>query len=507
MVGQKSNSKSKQVLKEYIAVVLMALFPFLLLALLFLFLRRSPSEYHLMGSDEMDYWIESATIMKRGLLNQNTGFFGYSWQTHARLLNYGGHGLFSIFPFILLGSFTSWQQSSMMLVNAALISVSIVFSYFMSRSTLKIIANIFNLFLFTAFSLYFVSGMLEALMFAGSMMFAVLLPELFRENGTNKVAFRWFLGLGIAWSLFRLSNIVFLLPLIFWEIHYLNNKWWWVLLKYGLISFILVFVSLLFTAPYPWGFITVLFSSESKLLLFTSHFMENIRLFFRFDQARLIEVVFRLGYLLWMLCLGANLIYSGFKTKNRTFNFFSLIQLMVLISVLLLHLCFYDVGELRDLRVLSPILFFSFATTIFSSFERFWKKYLVAFIIGFLMLTTLLNMIHIKSLKSEFIDPYFDDKRTIDLFKYVRYDQQAADRWQNTVYLDVFNYVWMDFNHYDPGIAVMLPVGGDFESLRLNDVKSTLKAKYLITYRFSSLPEYELIASDDEVYLLQKIED
>ena len=488
-------------------MVLQALLPFLILALLFLVLKRSPSEYHLMGSDEMDYWIESATIMKRGLLNPNTGYFGYSWQTHARLLNYGGHGLFSIFPFILLGSFTSWQQSSMMLVNAALISVSIVFSYFTSRSLGKSLATIFVLFLFTSFSLFFISGMLEALMFAGSLMLASLLPKLLNENCCDKVAYRWYLGLSIAWGLFRLSNIVFLIPLIFLEIGRFESKWWRVLLKYGLISLALVLATFLFTAPYPWGFITRLSTSESKFYFFTSHLFDNLILFFRFDQARMIESVFRLGYLIWMLCLGVCLVMPGTKTKDRNFHHFILIQFFVLISVLLLHLFFYDVGELRDLRVMSPVLFFSFAATIFSSSQVSWRRYLIGFIVGFLLLTTTLNMVQIRSLKAEFIDPYFDDKRTIDLFKYVRYDSQAADRWQNTVYLDVFNYVWMDFNDYDPGIGLMLPVGGDFEALRPDEERSTLKAKYLITHRFSTLQNYEMIASDEDVYLFSRIED
>ena len=460
-----------------------------------------------MGSDEMDYWIESTTIMRRGLLNQNTGYFGYSWQSHAKLLNLGGHGLFSIIPFSILGFLTPWKQSSMMWVNAAIVSTAIVFSYITCRSIWKTIANICVLSLFTSFSLYILSGMLEGLMYAGSMILAVLLPKLFSENGYDKSAYRWFFGLSIAWSLFRLSNIVFLLPLLILEILRFKRKWWSVFLKYGLISLLLVLASLLFTAPYPWGFLTKLSSSEAKLLLFTFHLFENFKLFIRFDQARVIEVAFRFGYLAWMFYMGVSLINTGRKPNNKSFQLFSLIQLIILFSVLLLHLCFYDVGELRDLRVLSPILFFSFASTLFSSFHTFWKKRLVGFIIGFLILTTVLNLVQLRSLKAEFIDPYFDDKQTIDLFKYVRYDPQAVDRWQNTLYLDVFNYIWMDFNHYDPGIGLMLPVGGDFESLKLDDVDSTLKAKYLITYRFSALPNYELIASDDDVYLLKRIMD
>ena len=507
MVEQNRNLKINQLPKEYIAVVLMALFPFIVLALLFLLLKRSPSEYHLMGSDEMDYWIESATIMKRGLLNQNTGYFGYSWQSHAKLLNFGGHGLFSIIPFSILGFLTTWKQSSMMLVNAAIISAAIVFSYFTSRSVRKTIINICVLFLFTSFSLYFLSGMLETLMFAGSLMLAALLPKLMSENGYDKSANRWFLCLSITWSLFRLSNIVFLIPSLILEIVILKRKWWSVLLKYGLISLMLVLASLLLTAPYPWGFITRLSTSDSKFILFTSHLIENFKLFFRFDQARMIEAAFRLGYIAWMFCLGVSLINQRGKPKELNFQFFCLIQLIILISVLLLHLCFYDVGQLRDLRVLSPVLFFSFASTIFSSFDTFWRKYLIIFICSFLAVTTMLNLVQLRSLKSDFVDPYFDNKRTIDLFKYIKYDPQAADRWQNTAYLDVFNYVWMDFNYYDPGIGLMLPVGSDFKSLRIDDVKSTLKAKYLITYRFSSFPFYELIASDDDVYLLKRIQD
>ena len=321
---------------------------------------------------------------------------------------------------------------------------------------------------------------------------------------TTFLAYRWFLCLSVAWSLFRLSNIVFLLPIIILEIVKFKQRWWSVLIRFGLLSLMLVLASLLFTAPYPWGFLTGLSLSDTKFLVFASHLFENLRLFFWLDQARTIEVAFRVGYLAWMFCLGVSLINPGSKPKNNNFQLFSLIQLIILFSVLLLHLCFYDVGELRDLRVLSPILFFSFASTIFSSFDSFWEKYLIGFIIGFIMITTALNLVQIRSLKAEFIDPYFDDKRTIDLFKYARYNPQAADRWQNTLYLDVFNYVWMDFNHYDPGIGLMLPVGGDFESLKLDDVNSTLKAEYLITYRFSALPNYELIASDDNVYLLKR---
>jgi len=70
--------KSHQVLslRKGLIMFLLACIPFLVLGVLFLVLKRSPADFHLMGSDEMDYWIESATIMKRGLLAQNTGYFG-----------------------------------------------------------------------------------------------------------------------------------------------------------------------------------------------------------------------------------------------------------------------------------------------------------------------------------------------------------------------------------------------------------------------------------------------
>lgn len=485
----------------------MALFPFLILALLFLVLRRSPSEYHLASSDEIDYWVESATLLKRGLLNPNTGFFGYSWQSHARVLNYGGHGLFSILPFVILGSFTSWQQSSMMLVNAVLVSASIVFAYFTSRSLTKTAVNICILFLFTSFSLYFFTGMLEALMFAGSMMLAALLPKLLGNEEYNKVVHRWFLGLSIAWSLFRLSNIVFLLPLMILEIVRLKRKHWQVFLKYGLIILTLVLASFLFSAPYPWGFLTDLFSSEEKILLLISHIFENLKLFFSFDQARMIEIVFRLGYVTWMLYLGASLIKPVAKSKKENSYFFTLVQLSILSSILLLNICFYDVYDLRDFRVLSPFLFFSFASTSFASFGGSRKKYLVGFIIGFLMLSTVLNLVQFRNLKANSVDPYFDDKRSVDLFKHILYDPQTTDRWQNTAYFDVSNYGWMDFNYYDPGIGLMLPISEDFETLNLDEVKTTLRAKYLITNRFTSLPYYEMIASDDNVYLFKRIPD
>jgi len=486
---------------------LLACIPFLVLGVLFLVLKRSPADFHLMGSDEMDYWIESATIMKRGLLAQNTGYFGYGWQTHAILLNFGGHGLFSLFPFVVFGSLTPWQQSSMMLVNAAFISVSLIFSYLSSKSIGKTLAITAILFLFTSFSIYFMSGMLEPLMFSGSIVLASLIPKLATEGSNKKHLYQWYLGFSIAWSLFRLSNIAFLLPIIFFDLVKLKRNFFSLVLKYGAIILVIIAATFLFTAPYPWGFLTRLFASDQKFLVFASHLLQNLRLFLTFGQGWKIESVLRLSYLFWTLCLVMVLITLGDKSKNHDFRFLILVQLITLFSVLVLHLCFYDVGDLRDLRVLSPVLFFSFAATIFSSASLLQKKLQIASVLGILIVSSVINLSLVKSLKTDFIDPFFDNRRTIDLFKYIKYDPQAKDRWQNTAYLDVFNYVWMDFNNYDPGIGLMLPVGGDFASLKPEESGSTLKARYLITYRFNSLPSYELIASDDDVYLLGRVGD
>ncbi len=504
---QKFDPRNKSYLKTFVSVVLIACIPFLVLWMIFFVLKRSPNDYHLMGSDEMDYWIESATIMRRGLFNQNTGYFGYGWQTHAKLLNFGGHGLFSIIPFVVFGSFTSWQQSSMMLVNAIIISISIIFSFFINRSVVKTLTVTVMLFMFTSFSVYFISGMLEPLMFAGSIMLGALLSTMFFEKKDKKDFRGWYLGIAIAWTLFRLSNIVFLLPIILIELFRLKHSFLRVLLKYGLVSLIVVLATFIFTAPYPWGFITKFMISEEKLVLFSSHLLQNLRLFFDFSQGWKIEIILRLGFLFWIICLVFILIYQRYEPKDRESNFFLSAQLIILISVVIVHLCFYDVGDLRDLRVLSPILFFSFVATLMASNQLAQKRYLLGSAIIFLVFSTMINFASIRSLKTEFVDPFFDDKRTIDLFKYIRYDNNARDRWQNTAYLDVFNYIWMDFNYYDPGIGLMLPVGGDFSALKPEEVALNLKAKYLITYRFTSLPHYELIASDDDVYLLQRVQD
>jgi|GEM_PF-5702452 len=57
--------------------------PFLSMLVFFLIVQKNPLDFHLVFSDELDYWVETATLIKRGLFSPNAGYFGYSFGNFA----------------------------------------------------------------------------------------------------------------------------------------------------------------------------------------------------------------------------------------------------------------------------------------------------------------------------------------------------------------------------------------------------------------------------------------
>ncbi len=293
------------------------LLPFLFFALLFLIIQKNPLHFRLMFSDELDYWAEAATLAKRGLFSPNAGYFGYSFSNHARFLYFGAHGFFSLIPYALFGM-TSPQAHGMVLVlNGLFMGISLSSGYYLSGSFRKILMIALAIFAVYPFYLYFQTGMLETLFYAGSIFLAVLCVKCFTPGSRQISYLHLYFWMVILFSLFRLSNFVLIIPAFLLEIRLKKEKLAFTLFKYGVGGVAVAWLSIVFAATYPWGFLGELSNSGNMLSLIFSHVLSNLRLLFDLSGGYPLEILPRFLFLFWLGFLG---IYYVVTKKETPFQ-------------------------------------------------------------------------------------------------------------------------------------------------------------------------------------------
>ena len=487
---------------KFLGAFLICLLPVVILWGLIRINNNQLSDFHLIFSDEIDYYAESVSISKNGIINQESGYFGYNLDQHAKLLNYGAHALFNILPYAFVAKLTTASQTSALMANLALLCSSF-FVFFLLRRSLKELALLFLLlFSFLPFLLYYFTGMVEAIIYVGSILLITVYENLFSENEHSSVLSAYIL-LVLLWSLFRITHIFFLLPALLYETGFLKRKALPTLVKYALIVLGTTAVLWLLSASFPWSFMGQWLRSSQKLSFFFRHGLSMAFKFLLPGFGDPMEVALRYSYLLWAGIL-AVLSLKPRKTESDSEHFFILGHLTVLLAHLVFVLFFYDFDEMRGFRMLSPILFFSMTSCLLSAYHMPPKRF-----VSFSILTVWLVFLVIafpkrQALYTETVLRRLEPVQKSQVFKWAVYNPYPQDRWENTVYVDLFIYPDMDYAYFTPGLGMMVFRVDELDDFLAASTTDALKAKYLISSALMEFPGYEKVVTDMDISLYQK---
>ncbi len=495
-----TNLKEETGARKPVAYIFFFFLPFILLLILFLIIRKNPLDFRLVFSDELDYWAETASLIERGLFSPNAGYFGYSYSNHARFLYFGAHGFFNLIPYALFGFFAPRTHLIVLLLNALFMGISLSTSYYLLGSFRKILAIALLLFGFYPFYLYYQTGMMETLYYAGSIFLAILCVKCFAKSPRQWYFLKLYFWLVIIFSLFRLSNFVLIIPAFFLEINLKKQKFFVTLIKYGAAAVLVALLSILPAATYPWGFLSELGKAANVPTLILGHTAANIKLFFDLKAGYALEILPRFLFLFWLVFLCIHLLVEK-NRNNRGFNNFLVSQILSLLALLLLNLILYDIGSFRDLRVFSPILVFSMIAFFLSSQGKHAGKWVLGLAVIFLLASNYVVFKDRNLAWDLFIADRYEATQAPAILKDVRYNPDAKTRWENTVYVDLDAYGELDWQNYDPGIGLMVLSPEEADSLESVDLGQFPKARYIVTQESIQISDYKLTKSEPNAFL------
>lgn len=489
-------------LGKTVSVVLLCILPILLASIPFLREGVSINAYTSIYSDEIDYWAQAATIGKYGVINKNTGYFGYNENNTARLFNYGAHSFFSLLPYALVGKFLNMHPAMMLITNVLLISLATLGFFLITRSLRKTALSALLLYFFSPFIHQFYTGMIESLVFA-CMLF--LSAVYYKSNNLDEKPFyrRLYIAFVIISSLFRQTSVFLLLPVCIKEIFDEPKGWWKACIKFVVICIaVAIFVSS-HIAAYPWGFLAQLFASNNKIFFFLRHGFSSGLKFFLPAYNTPLELVQSYAHLIWFVFLSISFI-KRMNASDKAEKAFYLGQIGILVSNLVFLFFLYDFPEYKGFRVLSPVLFFSvLSTTLYQTLPK--MKLRTAVVGAILWLALLIAFVPISNgLYKDQIHLRLHPKPASQLFSNIHFDPSAEDRWKNTVYMDIFAFTHLDYAFFEPGLGMMYFRADELEDILAKGGAESLKANYLISSRDWTPPGYEHLLEEGDIHLFIK---
>jgi hypothetical protein len=487
---------------KLLAAVFVCILPVIILWGIFKVNNNKLADFHLINSDEFDYYAETVSIARNGLINHASGYFGYSLDKHAKVLNYGAHAPFNLLPLALAAKLTGSSQATVLLANLVSLCVSLLIFYVLRRSLRDLALIFLLLFSFLPFILNFFTGMLEVQMFAGVILLLPLYAAML-EKRADSVAFKAYFLLVLVWTLFRITNIFLLLPVLIFEIITLKRKALSVLLKYAAILLGMTAVLWLLSASFPWSFIGQLLRSSTKIEFFFRHGLSMSLKFLLPNFGEPMEVVLRYAFLVWTGVLFLFLIKNR-KDVTESERTFMMGHLAILVAHLVFVLFFYDFDEIRGFRMLAPILFFSLASFMLQKHGAQFKR-LASIYVAFAWFLLLLVVFPIRqSLYQETVLRRLEPVNKSQVFKRAEYKPNPVDRWENTVYVDLFIYPDLDYAYFSPGLGLMVFRVDELDDFLAVSSPEELKARYLISSAAIEFPGYEKVCTDRDISIYQK---
>lgn len=499
----------KQIISMFIILAISASF-FLLYCFIVNTITDEPVSKFLPGaSDASDYYTEIGAAIRAGIFSRNAGYNGYIFNTDvlcvADSLFYGAHGLFILLPYIFFGKIIGWGGASPLIIHMVLFTIAFFFIYFCTASIKKTIAVQILCFTFVPLIRHFSTMMMEMQMYAWGILLAALLyayiksPNKFNQTGL-------LIAIVLASSV-RITNIIFGIPYFILTIRDLfidglHSKKVRRDLFVGFIT--IVFIIFLFylnkqlSAEYLSGFKPTLklkYQEEGikeAFIYFLSHFNSSLNAYFN-PGASPIFVLLRysvLGLAL-ILLMNAFISFHGKKIKIQLNNIMSLSLSIVLFSIALLNIMFYDIFGWRDFRVMATI----FLAVVVYSVINYDKNKLLACLSVLLSLSFLFFLNTLPG----FINGRFGDNDHNGYISYIHYNPDAKTRFENTIIIKSFDIMYHDI---DPGLCI-IGVIGEF----MPEYAAELGVKYILVGKKSVFDEndyYRSIANGDNwiLYIL-----
>ncbi len=491
-------------LRKPVANLFFFVLPFLFFVLLFLVIQKNPLNFHLVFSDELDYWAEAATLTERGLFSPNAGYFGYSLNNHARFLYFGAHGFFSLIPYSLFGIIAPQIHAMILVLNGLFVGISLTCAYSLIGSFRKTLAIALALFAFYPFYLYYQTGMIETLFYAGSIILAVYCVKCSSSSPRQGTYIHLYFWLVILFSLFRLSNFVLIIPAFLIELDLKKQKVSFTCIKYGVIGAAVALLSVIFAATYPWGFLGELSNSDNMLGLVLENTLSNLRLIFDLKAGYSLEILPRFLFFTWLIFLSI-FAFATRKRNTRAINLFLLSQILVMLGLVILNITLYDIGSFRDLRVFSPVLVFSMISFFLSSQDQVSKKFSITIALIFLLASCYPVIIEYNLVQNLFMTGRYDSSDSPQVLTEIRYNPAAKTRWENTAYVDLEAYGLLDWKNYDPGLGLMVTRPSEISLLKDEEAVTALLARYIISSRELYLSSYKLIENTPKLWVYERI--
>ena len=165
----------------------------------------------------------------------------------------------------------------------------------------------------------------------------------------------------------------------------------------------------------------------------------------------------------------------------------------------------YDFDTYRGFRMLSPVLFFSMTSYLLSKYNQSTIKFTRAAIVIIWAVMLVLAIPQRQELVKGFISRRLEPVNKSQVLKWVSFNPDAKDGWENTVYIDFLTFTKMDFAYFEPGLGTMLYRQDELDDIPYSAIAETLKAKYLISSFEVDMPSYEFVGEDMGIILYEKV--
>ena len=462
-------------------VLILIATPWFILLLISFITRHSIFNSVPVWSDELSYWHEVLSLSQKGL---GHGYYTYNESLPAAS-TFGSHGFGTVSVYAFYAIIFGWKSYSIVTANAFFMSLAWLAVLLIAKPSSKLIIRllIVNLF-FVPFLFFSGTSMSEGLNYAVLIVVFGLLNRLIKNN-SRPLLFGYVLYV-IFISLIRINYVVFFVPILFLPFDFVAG------LKRKLILFlsIVLFSAALFlftahfVSPYNQSFISELFSQQGifpKLTHFSQHFVQNILIYLNPFSDNMIQVALRYFTVLLILYIAFKSQMFHNRFKKLEIGYF--VVFLILILTVLINISVYDIGDWRDYRVISPILFGSILFIILG--DKTHEFHLIS-VLNLIMIAV---MVASPKVFGSFHESRYTLIKNDSLLNTIKFENNAQTPFENTIIVDVF----------DTSVVMNVPAGIGISFVdSLND---NLKSKYIFSSKELRLTNYKLTAKNRQGFL------
>ncbi|MCL2589430.1 MAG: hypothetical protein FWD67_00805 [Betaproteobacteria bacterium] len=406
----------------------------------FLFGGEGLGAFHPIVSDESSYFRFISSLVQYGPVNGG-GYNGYYFNGElftAKILNYGAHGFFLLWPYYLLFLIFGIKFLTVIVSNWLLLAFAFLAVYFLTKNLRKTLIVVLASLLFLPVLLYFGSFLMEISQYVFAIITAALLWHY--KNNRSRIVEIALVSIIFLFCVSRIINFLFFIPYIVLKSK--NNKQP-ILFSLALFAVILVCcygifsINSLFAAPYPTGFLYELkktFADRGILegvYFLKDHIVLNTNRLFDTSEGIPAWIIMRYSLIImFILFFVRGFFYYDYQNHKLSLrnekDLLSLSFSMVVILILGLDVALYDIFGYRDFRVFAPFaLFFMTYFLINSRMKSIIPLLFIGFHLALLSQYTCLKtpVTIVRWTETEY--PHFVNE--------LRYDESAKSRWDNTV--------------------------------------------------------------------------